>query len=84
MKSTDVKNWPFESTYDETVNLDDFQALLADAVRTNCCLRCRGENAVFDEGVCFGCFQQLNDKEKEALEKVGKTYKVRVTVEKVA
>lgn len=81
MKSKDVKNWRYELSYSEMVELDDFQELLTNAIKDDGCLICGGLR-VMNEGLCLECSGQASKKDKEAIEKVGKDYEVLITVRK--
>lgn len=81
MKSSDVKDWRCELSYSEMVELEDFTELLADAIASRTCITCGG-NRSENMGLCPGCGMQLKGKDREAMEKVLKDYKVLITVKK--
>ena len=81
MKSSDIKNWYYELSYSEIVELEDFEELLTHAIASGTCLNCGGIR-VENMGLCFSCSMQLKGKDKEAMEKVLKDYEVSITVKK--
>ena len=81
MKSSDIKNWSYELSYSEIVELEDFTELLTHAIASDTCLICGG-NRTENMGLCLGCSMQLKGKDKEAMEKVLKDYKVSIIVKK--
>ena len=81
MKSSDIKNWSYELSYSEIVELEDFTELLTDAIVSGTCLRCGGIR-VGNRGLCLECEDQLKGKDKEAMEKVSKDYGISITVKK--
>jgi len=81
MKSSDIKNWNYELSYSEMVELDDFPKLLTGAITKDSCLICGG-NRTENMGLCVGCSMQLKGKDKKAMEKVLKDYEVLITVKK--
>lgn len=83
MKSSDIKSWYYELSYSEIVELEDFTELLTNAIASDTCLTCGG-GRVERTGLCGECSIELESegKEKEAMEKVLKDYKVLITVKK--
>lgn len=81
MKSSDIKNWYYELSYSEIVELEDFTELLTNAIASDTCLDCGG-GRVGNTGLCPECDMYLKGKDKEAMEKVSKDYKVLITVKK--
>ena len=81
MKSSDIKNWRYELSYSEIVELEDFTELLTHAIASDTCLDCGGIR-VDNTGLCLGCSMQLKGKDKEAMKKVLKDYEVSITVKK--
>ncbi|MBA7546519.1 hypothetical protein ES705_38911 [subsurface metagenome] len=81
MKSSDIKNWSYELSYSEIVELEDFEELLTNAIASDTCLNCGGGRST-NMGLCFGCSMHLKGKDKEAMEKVLKDYEVSITVKK--
>ncbi|MBA7689970.1 hypothetical protein ES703_98489 [subsurface metagenome] len=81
MRSSDIKNWRYELSYSEIVELEDFTELLTDAIASGTCLDCGGIR-VNNMGLCFGCSMHLKGKDKEAMEKVLKDYEISITVKK--
>jgi hypothetical protein len=81
MKSSDIKNWSYELSYSEIVELEDFTELLTHAIASDTCLNCGGGRST-NTGLCLGCSMRLEGKDKEAMEKVLKDYEVLITVKK--
>jgi hypothetical protein len=83
MKSSEIKNWYYELSYSEIVELEDFEELLTNAIASDTCLNCGG-GRVWDKGLCPECIIELEgeEKDKEAMEKVLKDYKVSIIVKK--
>jgi hypothetical protein len=79
MKSSDIKNWRYELSYSEMVELEDFTKLLTDAISQDSCLLCGGDK-VNHTGLCIGCSMQTEN--KKVGDKVGKDYEILVTVRK--
>jgi hypothetical protein len=81
MKSSDIKNWSYELSYSEIVELEDFTELLTDAIASDSCLTCGG-GRVGNTGLCLECDMYLKGKDRGAMEKVSKDYEVSITVKK--
>ncbi|MBA7583763.1 hypothetical protein ES708_25713 [subsurface metagenome] len=56
--------------------------MLTSAIASGTCLNCAGLRRVGNTGLCLECSMHLEGKDKEAMEKVLKDYKVLITVKK--
>ena len=81
MRSSDIKNWSYELSYSEIVELEDFTELLVGAIAKDSCLTCGGDR-VDNTGLCLDCSRHLEGKDREAGEKVLKDYEVLITIKK--